>query len=335
MGSEFPADPELSISYTQMRSFDSCARQWWIGAVGHWNGWSEGEATPAGIAYRLKKLEPASAWVGKVVHRAIAVLLRDATVPVARVCASLSTEMRRQFEHSAAIGRGRFGIPKEFRLAEHYFGADLDESFLEESVAEMENLVGSFERYCQDNPDLNFRELADSARKARRFLRIDDEKMPFSERKFTSPRIADALVSVYASPDFVVELASGGVLVIDWKTGAPKDRDISELSPQLRGYLAWVHLASGLDHSHDSPVELFEFFLPEGREVGRIASRADVAGAIAELDRRGTELVALKGQHARVPMEACPPSTKVARCSACTFRSVCKAGHEVLHAAGG
>ncbi len=330
-----PPFPQLSLSSTQVSLRDRCPRRWWFRYVGHWKGWLADAPTETQSAYRLGKLESVATWSGKRVHDGISLLLRDPRASARGVALDIERKMREEYRASASIGTGRFGEPKAFRLEEHFFGAMLEDSKVDECVAEIRAALEAFERFCKSEPSLDFRSMAQRARDHRRFVHVDHEAIPKEARGFKSPEIARGEVTVYSAPDFVVETEDGRLIVIDWKTGNRWGPSENELTSQLESYAAWLWLQHRATINRATSVELYEFHLPNCTPAGRPATTEDFERAAARVREHAAQLLSLRGNLPAVPRNACPPQPQRDNCKWCPFRKLCAEGAACLNTTGG
>ena len=59
---------DFGYSHSQWRTYDECARRWWLSKVQMWNGWNAGAPTAKRHAYRLKQMSNVWMLSGRTVH---------------------------------------------------------------------------------------------------------------------------------------------------------------------------------------------------------------------------------------------------------------------------
>src|SRR5438105_6593274 len=67
---------ELTWSYSRMRQFCACKRQYYYHRYLKWGGWSAGASDECRTAYRLSKISSLSVLAGQLVHKGIEEVLR-------------------------------------------------------------------------------------------------------------------------------------------------------------------------------------------------------------------------------------------------------------------
>lgn len=307
-----------------------CPRSWWIRYVGSWNGWLDDSPPNRQKAYRLNKLESLATWSGKLVHNGIARLLRSSDETVEAVMEAMTPEVGQKFRVSSLIPAGKFGPKGAFQLEQHYFGAQVPATCVDDLLCDVRRCLEAFDAFCRDNPDLDFRCIAIEAAAASRFLHIDHEAIPIADREMRHARIADKAVSVWAAPDFVAELPNGRLFFVDWKTGSRWGESEEQVSGQLKMYAAWMRLRHEAVFDRAAALELYEFHLPSQEFRGDAISRSEVEGIIAGMDDEARQLLALRGDNDRVPAERCPPQPERSKCGQCRYREICPDGQTVL-----
>lgn len=210
---------EFSWSWSRHRAFETCRRQYWLQHYGFWGGW-EAEA-PSREIYIQKRLNSRPQWIGLVVHEAAEWVLgqvrRGHYPPPDRVVERFRRHAQRMIDDSS---RGLYRIkPKRAPgFVDHYYDLGTTAEEWDAACAE----IGRQIRGLFENPV---------------FLRLTRVPGRIEEVE----QLAQVLVGdvpVWVSLDVLVRDGEGGLVIIDWKTGAAHDPDT--VSRQLGVYGVYV-----------------------------------------------------------------------------------------------
>ena len=62
---------KFSWSFSRLKLFDECLRQYYLNYYGSWGGWKQEGDSEARLAYRLKQMSNMAMWAGDITHRAV------------------------------------------------------------------------------------------------------------------------------------------------------------------------------------------------------------------------------------------------------------------------
>jgi hypothetical protein len=302
---------EFAFSWSRSKMFYKCARKLYWQYYGSWNGWDPQAPPAARLAYRLKQIKSLAMLVGETFHDELAEILRrrtpkPAAVPVEQLKADMERRLLKRLRESRNADWERYGDPKGYTiLFEDYYGRGVSEAM--ETTA-METL-----RRCVDGL------AADGF--GRRAFGVPADKLRYIDP--TNPAEARVLLDgllVYASPDLVVEGKTGGLHIVDWKTGIPRPHDVN--AAQLAVYGLFVQ------QKFNMPLERMTAHLvyvgaAERREQnvveGEPEARRVIATFVADLKSRLTDPV----NNVAGDINQFPMTTNLAMCRSCNFRELC------------
>ncbi|MHC4550618.1 MAG: PD-(D/E)XK nuclease family protein [Planctomycetota bacterium] len=296
-----PLENEFSWSLSRDRTFQDCPRKYWFHYYGSWGGWEADAPAEARELYLLKNITNLHLIAGDTVHRAIERTLqnfaRGTVADVEQVVAWCKAEMQRSFcESREEVWRQK---PKAFtRLFEHHYGPPPPRELLMRIAQKVGKSVRNF------YGSASFRLIRETD---------PSEWLPME----TLDSFEFEGTKVYAVPDFACR-HRGEVLLFDWKTGRPDERN----QDQVVLYALFVAAKWGVDPDRvrGAPVYLLKdgdfesrAVTPEDRE--RIA--AMVRGSIRSMTERLADLAANEAR--REDFAATPGHV----CRRCNFRGAC------------
>lgn len=211
--------PDFAWSLTRERSLRECARRYYWGVYGGWEGWEEDAPDETRRAYRLKKLTNLDFALGAAIHRRAEELTRIARG--GREFPSVRTLRRKTREEMAAVYRtSRSQFLRDPRsspmLQSHYYGREPEEKVLERIREKLDRCL----------PHLRDLDLWERIRG--REVRVMDLDA-YDQR--VEPSLEVAGIPVYANPDLVLwDPDDRRFTVVDWKTGEPRRDDRRQIS---------------------------------------------------------------------------------------------------------
>jgi CRISPR/Cas system-associated exonuclease Cas4 (RecB family) len=297
---------EFSWSKSRHEKFAECRRLYYFTYYGAWGGWKEDAPALTRELYLLKKLSNRYQWAGNLVHDAIReclTLARGGAMPNLERTQQLTLlRMRHDFRLSRDK-RYRVIVPYTRRplgLVEHEYGEVVAN---EEWKRNADNALASLETFFR-SPYL------ERARTLRpeQWLSIDE---------------LDAFqldgVRVFAAPDFAYREDDGSAVVVDWKTGRPREGE----EEQVQGYVLFAQQKWGVDPARTTAKLVY---------LGAGTERAVQVDQVA-LDRFKSHFkVSVEGMRALLehphqnqprPIDVFPPTVERTRCTQCSFRRVC------------
>ena len=231
--------PEFSWSQSRRGTFRECPRKYYYQYYGGHLGWEPGADPAARLTWRLKQLKSIHMVFGGIVHDLVAEALREsAGGRSAPTLADLVDRGRQRLNTAWVQSRNRDEWelrPKRLTmLHEFYYGGgphgDVVRSLRDKLPLCLENALSSASfREAIAAPRVEVKEVDRGD-----VLEIDD-------------------VKIYAQPDLLYRLGDGSYRIVDWKTGAPYEKDAA----QLRVYA--LYLAARHDLPDGSIVGVLEY----------------------------------------------------------------------------
>lgn len=301
---------EFAWSWSRHQTFETCRRRYWLSHYGSWGGWDSTAPDEVREAYIQKRLSTRPQWVGTLVHEAAEYVLKEVRAgrPPKResVVEQFRRRAQRQIEDSRE-GRYRY-FPKKYPgFIEHYYGDD-DAGGWDRAAGDVVTQVdGLF-----DNPVfLRLTEVPGRIREVERLeqLRVDD-------------------VPVWVSLDVLVEDGRGGLVVVDWKTGAAPSIEL--IGGQLGVYGLYVlarYLRVTLDQRRPRDLERVKTMYVNlrlgEREVFQLED-AHVDQALTVIRESAARMLALEddAQQGRAELFPMLPEGDPT-CVTCPFRATC------------
>lgn len=279
----------------------SCPRAYWYNYYGSWGGWEATASQEMRDAYIQKKLTSAPAWTGTMVHSIAERLLNRVRKGLnidEEETANLAIDAASQEISDSERGRGLQRPSKITHFQEHYYGQAVD----------WDPLVDEIERQVRGI----FRN-----RVFQRLLTVPERIMEVEQlRRFPVGRD-----EVWAALDVLVSDGSGGVVIIDWKTG--EAHDDNDIAAQLGVYGLY---ASGVLHIPEDRILAMHVNLRYATEtrhpVGPVQidlARQTIAQSMAHMR---SLLVDVENNIAnKEDFELIPEGSS--RCQWCNFRRAC------------
>lgn len=300
---------DFSWSKSRHEKHAECLRAYYFHYYASWGGWDSGANAEVRELYLLKKLGNRYTWAGSIVHDTLreALLCIQAGKPPKgeALVERAHKQMQRDFNFSKSGGYRRERYRKEFGgLVEHEYQEPVTN---DEWKANWETAKAALTWFFASR----WVELA-RALEPKQWLEVD--VMDFERSVFHLDG-----VKVFAVPDFAYYDADGVPVVVDWKTGKPRDG----YDDQVLGYA--LYLAS----RYRLPVEKVRavlVYLNAGQEKTVGVDPAALEG----FKRRFAESVGamralLADPAANRPREedAFPLTDDLAACARCAFRRRC------------
>jgi hypothetical protein len=297
----------FSWSHSRRGCFEACLRQYWLTYYGSWGGWERTAPPAVREAYLQKKLTTRAMWIGTVVHDMAEAALKDL---MARRTPDLARHRRRALERArrdireSEGGRWREWPTRVCAFQEHYYGEQVLEAAWDEAIAAIEQQVEGFFR---DPAVLRLGRVPERLVEVEKLAQVDVDGIP-----------------VWVKLDALVSDGRGGLVVIDWKTGARHQEEV--ISAQLGVYGLYCALVHGVAADR---VIAMHVNLRYGQR-----SQHPVDAAILEATRReirlsaGAMLARLADPGANIALERdFPPLPEGDRvCATCAFRRSCGRG---------
>lgn len=302
---------ELVWSHSRGRALHGCRRAYWFNYYGSWGGWDASAPKEARQAYVQKKLTSRAMWTGTVVHGIAEQGLKrameeaDRRLPISDwPVEAMRALARRGAEADIEGSRSGRWLNRPSRLtgfAEHYYEVPVTDAEWQAALDEIDRQVGN----------LVENRIYKRLRVAAARIREVEELRRFS--------VGDA--EVYLAVDALVGDGTGGVVIIDWKTG--ENHDDAEIGAQLGVYGLYATQELGVPEDR---IVAMHVNIRHGTETRHAvgpaeieAARQAVASGMAEM--RGA-LVDVPNNVAR--KEDFPVLAEGSeRCTGCNFRRVC------------
>lgn len=302
---------EFAFSWSRYQMFYQCARKLYWQYYGSWQGWEADAPATARLAYRLKQLKSLPMLVGETFHAELAEILRRRTpapmsVPAEQLKADMERRLLKRLRESRNADWDRYGDPKNYTiLFEDYYDSGVSRELEAQAIETLRRCVDGLA-----SDGFGRRAFGASADK----LRYIDPKHPADKRV-----TIDGL-TVYASPDLIVEGKAGGLHIVDWKTGMPRPHDVNAAQLAIYGLFVQQKFAMPLDQmtAHLVYVAAGEHRAQnviEGEPEARRVVATFVADVASRLTNRENNLA---GDMDRFPM-----TSNLAMCRSCNFRELC------------
>lgn len=298
-----PLKNTLSWSYTNMRAYAACPRQYWYKKFGGWNGWTERDPeSERRLTWLLGKVQNRWMWRGDVVHGMIEHVIRTwragAAPPQDEILEELVQAFRAGFRASRD-GRLLQGNSKATGLSEHAFGEAVSNDEWKQLVEGAQAMV---QRFLESPIAAEIRALP-----TEKWLSLEE---------LLSIVVEGA--TVYIKMDAAWHDA-GRAVIVDWKTGKT-ETDEQGQSLQLGLYSIYASETWGL------PVVVREVTLQdltirewEPTAADREALREKVAAHIAAIRSRLTDTEnGIDADRALFP-----PTPSAKTCRGCAWRPIC------------
>ncbi len=309
MGSARILSNDFSWSNSRHEKLRECLRAYYFTYYASWGGWERGAKQEIRDLYILKKLSNRFTWAGSVVHASIRNALRDirAGLPVdpARILAAAYQDMRADFSHSKGKHYWREKRRRDFTgLVEHEYGELIDAA---EWKRNWETVQAALEGFFASQWPERARRL-----QPKQWLEIDDNDFDSSAFQLDGVR-------VFAVPDFAFVEDDGTPVIVDWKTGKPREG----YDAQVLGYALYLAQRYGL------PLERIRtslVYLNEGTERPVAVSGEALEGFRQHFGQSVSRMRALLSDVAGNvphPEGLFPMSEDRSSCARCAYRRVC------------
>jgi CRISPR/Cas system-associated exonuclease Cas4 (RecB family) len=300
---------EFAFSWSRHDTFYQCPRKLYWRYYGSWGGWDSSAPESARLAYRLNQIRSLAMLVGDTFHAELAEILRrrgqqPQGVPVDQLKSDMERRLLKRLRESRNADWERYGDPKNYTiLFEDYYQSGVSSSLEDQAKATL--------RACVDGL------AADSF--GRRVFAVDKRRLRLIDPKaIPEMRVTWNGMLLYGSPDLVVEDASGGMHIVDWKTGKPRKPNLAQLAiygifvserfgvstERLTAHL--IYVAAGTREKHD---------VVEGVEE----AKREIDTYVADVRERLTDVA----NNVAGDIEQFPMTELRWRCRSCNFRELC------------
>lgn len=308
------ADPvnEFAYSFSQGRTFDACARRWWLLKNTAWGGWKPGAPERSRMAYRLGKMSNLWMLAGKKVHEVAKAAIVE-SIPVLTALSRYDSAMRvawQQAEQQAKLDS--YHSPKTVtQLRElHYTGTGIDDV---RSFAKMVFGRGreAVERIYTSQPYLDVQEKGYQVVEAEELQRVElgPKHQPFP---------------VWVVVDLAYRSDEGYLYLWDHKTGNPRESDHEQVMTYAVYAMARYDVGT-------NDLRLGLNYLKTGKSVILPVTDQEVLDCRKKIER-GAERIRSKLSKPTLnyaPAERFPRTTDPRTCQDCMIFQVCK-GHRDL-----
>lgn len=302
-----PLENRFSWSKSRVEVFERCLREYFWQYYGSWGGWNRHAPESTRQAYLLKKLDGRYGWSGKVVHvfirEYLLALFKGFKQPQEKVLEQARLLMRADLGYSKALGfkdgdkrRGDF-----FGLLEHYYGEQLaDEEWRAIWSRTEQSLLGFF-----------------SSRWPKELAEFQGQLLELDEQTFDEVTYLDVIL--HARPDLAFAPAAGDVVICDWKTGTPDEKNDEA---QIAGYVRYLEAKHKIA---DGPRKGVLVYLREGieREVPVGATAMQAFDTKYQASIRAMQEYVEPTTNAPRSIEAFAQTDDLEKCKHCRFRRLC------------
>ena len=299
-----PLKNELVWSHSRARAFEGCRRAYWFQYYGSFGGWEDGATAEQKQAWVEKKLTSVPMWLGSVVHRAAEIglgLARAGEVPQVEHARAWARRTAEKDVDDSASGRWRERPARRVGFKEHYYGEAIPPDAIDLALTEIDRQV----------------QVLFAHRVFRRLLAVPQRILEVEELQ----RFKDGDVEIYVSLDVLVANEQGGLVIVDWKTGAAHDD--GDIAGQLGVYGLYATLMLG---AAPGSLRAMHVNLREDRVVQHAVGDAETSAARGHIVQSMARMRApLRDVAANLAdRDAFPPEELGSpRCRWCSFRGVC------------
>ncbi len=301
-----PLKNELNWSHSRAKAFRGCARAYWFNYYGSWDGWLSEAPPETRAAYVEKKLTARAMWIGTVVHTVAERVLKERQrrrrhEPDPEWWRDWACRTANDDIVGSASGAWRERPSKRVGFGEHYYGEPVTDEDWHAAVNDIDQLVVALFRN----------------RMFRRLLEVPERIREIEEKR----KFSVGGDSVFMALDVLVDDGQGGVVVLDWKTGAHHDdRDIAA---QLGAYALYAAQELGVPEDR---VTALHVNLRLGVDTRHAIGPEEIAAARATIARDMAEMRApLRDVTANIAdpndFPTVPPGDPA--CRRCNFRRSC------------
>lgn len=307
---------QLTWSYSRMRQFCACKRQYYYHRYLKWGGWKADAPKECRDAYRLSKMKSLSILAGELVHKGIEeVLLRyrqnRVLISEPETIASAKLRWDKALSDSTS-GRWR-SEPKLFTcLLEDYYRHPARDETAEKKWDCVETSLTNFfasktwEHLKRSNPS--------------HWRAMDGD--PFATSEVEG-------IPMYGRPDIGYGAKSNGdgvtnCRVFDWKTGRPREQDMM----QLRYYVIFAEDAWGFPHG--SVKARLIYLYPDYQEVNREIPEEELIHARIVLKSSFADMRnVLSDVDENIPLDIShfPITERKFMCRHCSYQEICGERH--------
>lgn len=309
---------ELSWSKTRHERFKECRRAYYLYYYLSWGGWDLTAERWRRQLYILKKLSNRFTWAGSVVHAAIRGTLmavhHGRQLEPARLIDRVHRVMRADFAFSRERKYWGDRIRKEFSgLVEHEYAEELDPAAWRSNWENVEQALGWFFQS----------EWVERARGLPRDRWLEVDVIDFEKSIF---RLEG--VKVFAVPDFAFVDHDGSTVIVDWKTGQPREG----YEDQVLGY--GLYLASRYGRPLDSMHAELVYLNAGSQQTVQLDPLAfdRFKDKFAQSTAQMKALLRDVERNVPQPETAFPMTEDLASCARCVFRRACRREQAVREA---
>jgi RecB family exonuclease len=294
---------EFSWSKSRHEKFNECLRLYYFNYYGAWGGWEENAEPEVRELYTLKNLTNRFQWTGSVVHdairRALTLCKWGEPPPLDRLTEDCRQRMRAEFRYSRSRRFRQTVSGRTFGLLEHEFGEAISR---DDWAAAFETVRGALKAFYQ----------SEWLATARRLSRA--QWLPIDE---VDSAIIDG-VKFYGAPDFAYRVGDRGCVIVDWKTGRPRQGE----REQILGYALYATYKWGVEPDR---VDGRLVYLGAGEQQRIMTTLEDIQGyrqylrgSVARMRERLRD-----SERNRANIEDFPRTEAVQLCAHCAFRRIC------------
>ncbi len=303
---------QLTWSYSRMRQFDACRRQYYYHRYLKWGGWSTDAPTESRDAYRLSKMKSLPILAGELVHKGIEEVLRryrQNRIHVTEAEAVATAE----FRWNKALGESKSGKwredPKVFTcLLEDYYRHPLRDEL---AASKWECVKTSLANFYASKTWESLK-----ASNPANWLAMDGD--PFETALVEG-------IPIFGRPDIGYgakspEKGLSNCRVFDWKTGRPREQDLV----QLRYYVLFAEEV--WDFPHGAVKARLIYLYPEYIEKNIDVSEEALVDARMVLRNSYQNMKSvLADAENNIPLEFSyfPVTTRTTLCPHCAFQEIC------------
>ena len=300
---------EFAFSWSRYKTFYDCPRKLYWQHYGSWGGWEADAPRTAQLAYRLKRIQNLTMLVGDTFHAELAEILRrrepaSRPVPVEQLKNDMERRLLKRLRESRNADWERYGDPKNYTiLFEDYYQSGVSAELEAEAKATLHRCVEGLG--------------ADPF--GRRVFAVDKRRLRYIDPKnVAEKRVTWNGLTLYASPDLVVEDETEGLHIVDWKTGKPYKPNLAQLAvygifvtekfgvPLERLTAHLIYVAAGTREKHN---------VVEGVEE----AKRSIATYVEDVKERLTDAAA----NVAADLERFPMTEQRWLCRSCNFRELC------------
>lgn len=300
---------EFSWSNSRHEKLRECLRAYYFTYYASWGGWERDAAPHVRKLYVLKKLSNRFTWAGSVVHAVVRNALRairaQRPFEPERLLEGAHRDMRDDFRHSKDKRYWREKRRKDFAgLVEHEYGEAIEAGEWRRNWETVEKALQGF--FTSSWPERA------KALRPDQWLEVDDNDFENSAFNLEGVR-------VFAVPDFAFIEDDGAPVIVDWKTGKPRDG----YDAQVLGYALY------LSQRYNLPLERIRtslVYLNEGTERQVEVSASALEGFRAHFGESVAKMRALLADpaaNAPHPEHLFPQTEELSSCARCAYRQVC------------